>query len=555
MEFYARLKESFTPYSRLNTILATALKYGFGEFVETLVEKKHIKLPKFLEDKLSNQPRGVRLRLMFVELGPTFIKLGQMLSMRKDILPPDITEELEKLQDRVQAASFKEIESELRDELKRPLKELFKEIDPEPLAAASIGQVYKAKLKGGGDVIIKIKRPEVERIIEADIVVLTQLARLIEKHFKESQFYQPKLIVKEFARNIRHELDYKREARNAEKFRKDFNDDNTVFIPKVYWNLTTKNVIVEEFVKGRKISEIRALDASTRRLIAERSALFFTRQILYNGFFNADPHPGNLFLMKGNVIGVVDFGMVGAIDFELKELLQTIFVALVEKDIDAFIENFNKVLVFSPETSRQDFSQDFLEIIEEYYGLSLSDIKIQELIEDIITTCRQHNVRIDSRMLLLLKMLATIESFEREIYPNFKTIEMSKPIVKQIISEQMKPTNILTTISKHARAYSKLLAKLPERITQLLEQTEEGRLKIEFEHVGLDNVVFKLDRTINKISISLMVSALIVGSSLLMFANVGPKFYGISAVGIIGMTIAFFFGTILLLSILSSREI
>jgi len=369
-------------------------KHGFGYLANRLnlhIIGKRDASPFLDEEKM---PIPVRARHVLEDLGPTFIKFGQILSTRPDLIPFEFVEEFKKLLDEVPPFAYEDAERQVRDELGSSVRELFKEFKKEPSAAASIGQVHNAKLKTGELVVVKVQRPKIEDVIEADIDIMFNIARLVTKHIPESRLYDPVGIVEEFAKTIRKELDYTLEGRNADRFSRNFEGDETVYIPGVYWEFTTKKVLTMELVEGKKVSGLgKSVSNEERKKVSEDIARMYMKQIFLDGFFHADPHPGNIFLKNGRIM-LMDFGMVGRVDDYMKEKLANLFIAVIQKDMDGIADRLLDIGIVGDETDIPEFKSEVADVIEEYYGTSLKQVDIATMLNDALRISIKHRIKI-----------------------------------------------------------------------------------------------------------------------------------------------------------------
>jgi len=541
---------------RLEEITRTLAKYGFVELIELLRGSSNATVRHFVSEffpRTPKEPLGVRLRMVLEELGPTFIKFGQLLSSRADMLPRDVLEEMEKLQDDVPPFAYEEVQEILDRELGGASK-VFASIDKKPLAAASIGQVHRARLKTGESVIIKVQRPGIEELVEADLVVLANLASWFESHFPETRFYQPAEFVRQFGQTLRRELDFLHEARSAERFRKNFQGDKTIYVPKVYPEFTTKHVLVMEYIEGVKLTRCASFPLSRRKKIVERGSRAVLKEVLVFGFFQGDPHPGNLLVMKNDVIGVVDFGMTGFIDAPTREKTADFFAALIQKDTQKLVDYFLSAGVISPDSNVEEFKSDLTEVIEQYYDFPIQEMRLDEIVRDLAALIRTYKVRMHPKAMLLLRLLVTLEGVGRRLYPEFNTVTAAKPLVEELLRERARPHYILKKSLGRFSTVSDALAKIPAQFSSVLGKAESGNLDVNIEHHGLEQPVFQLDKTINKVALALIVAALIMASSILMAVQIKPLIYGYSLLGLAGMVVALLLGFTLVASIFASRE-
>ena len=558
-----RVNRNIRTIRRYRTILGVLIKYGFGHFVEQLnidyyleLGKRIVtldKIPKELE-RLS-QPQ--RLRLVMEELGPTFIKLGQLLSTRPDVLSQEYVAEFSKLQDKVPAVSLDEINTQIQQELGYPAEELFAEFDNEPLAAASIAQVHRGRLKSGEEVVFKVRRPGIAKVIETDIDVLMGLAYLIEQHVPTVAIYDPVGLVKEFRRSIMREINFTREGRTVDRFAVNFAESETVYTPKIFWAYSGELVLTMEYVPGIKISDLEKLTELGYDLkeIARRGADAFLKQVLDYGLFHADPHPGNVFILPGQVICMLDYGMVGRLGKDLKDQLIELLQALLDKDVDRIISQ----LLYSGEltdiSDLKNLRRDLHDFIEDYYDIVLQDIKVGRLLSEFIEILTHHHIHFPADYMLLAKALVIMEGVGRQLDPDFNMISHMRPYIKKLIFERFSPKNMSAQASRIAHAYASLAKNLPHDIKEFLNRLNRNQFKIDLEHRGLEKLVTDLDRSSNRVSFAVVIGSLIVGSSLVMQIDKGPIIFGFPLLGLLGYSIAGLLGLWLAVGILRSGRL
>lgn len=558
-----RVNRNIRTIRRYRTILGVLIKYGFGHFVEQLnidyyfeLGKRIVtldKIPKELE-RLS-QPQ--RLRLAMEELGPTFIKLGQLLSTRPDVLGKEYIHEFSKLQDKVPAVSLEEVKDQILRELGHPAEELFAEFCKEPLAAASIAQVHRGRLKSGEEVVFKVRRPGIAKVVETDIDVLNGLAYLIEQHVPAVALYDPVGLVKEFRRNIMREMNFTREGRTVDRFAVNFAGSETVYTPKIYWEFTAERVLTMEYVPGIKISDVEKLTAQGYDLkeIARRGADAFLKQVLDYGLFHADPHPGNVFILPDQVICMLDYGMVGRLGRDLKDQLVDLLQALLDRDVDRIISQLLYSGELADNSDLRNLRRDLHEFIEDYHDIVLQDIKVGKLLSEFIEILTHYRIHFPPDYMILAKALVVMEGVGRQLDPDFNMISHMRPYIKKLVLQRLSPKNMSAQASLIAHAYTSLAKSLPHDIKEFLNRLNRNQFKIDLEHRGLEKLVTDLDRSSNRVSFAVVIGSLIVGSSLVMQINKGPMIFGFPVLGLLGYSIAGLLGLWLAVGILRSGRL
>ena len=538
-------------------------KYGFGHIVEQLNIDYYIQLGKRVvtfgstSKELHRLPLGARFRLALEELGPTFIKLGQLLSTRPDLVPVEIIDELKKLQDHLPAVSSDEIRTQIHAELGYPVEDLFLDFKLSPLATASMAQVHRATLKDGTEVVCKIRRPGVKSVIATDVDIMMGLAYLANKHLPGADMYDPIGLVKEFRRSIQRELDFCREGRTIDRFRKNFEDDESVYIPTVYWDYTDHTVLTMEYVAGVKISNFEELQLAGHdlKLIAQRGADCFLKQVFQYGLFHADPHPGNLYILENDVICIFDFGMVGRLDDELKLHLTELLLAVLRRHPDHIITQLLYSGDLNDESDRKKLRHDLAEFIDEYYDTLLQDIKVGKLLFDFIQILSHYQIKFPSNLMLLSRSLIAMEGLGRQLDPHFNMVERLQPFAEEIIKERYTTSNFAKDVAGTLREYHALGKSLPKDIKSFINRINRNQFKIDLEHRGLERLVTTLEKSSNRISFSMVIAALIVGSSVVMQVDKGPTIMGFPIIGLFGYSVAGFLGFGLAIAILRSGRL
>ena len=547
----SRLSQRRRSIARVREIAQVAARHGFGYAFE------RGPLSRGVEER-SPQAVGRHLREMLDELGPTFVKFGQLLSTRPDLVPPEVAAELRKLQHAVSPFPYEDVEQVIREELRAEVGELFEEFDPVPVAAASIGQVHLARLPTGRRVAVKVQRLNAPGRIEADIRLLRRLARTLRSRVDQLSFIDPVALVDEFARSIRSELDYRLEARNAEAFRRNFADSRNVSVPKVYWTFSSARVLTLELVEGRKLGELdfAALAPGERRRLAVLMAETWMEMIFRHGFFHADPHPANLFVLPDGRLGLVDFGIAGSLSPQDMRKLTRLLVDAVNENVDALPRRLHDLGVRFNREQEEEFRLELREIYYRYHGASIGEIDPLELIREAFILIARMHLRLPTRYALLDKTLATLGSVTTELYPEFNVFEVAEPYAAELMRSQLSPSALLQRGFDEASNYGGLLLELPYQVHDTLEQFRDGEVEVQFRHKGLDMLANKADVVFNRLVIAIVMTATVVGGALIgIGANGGPHWLGIHLVTWLGLVVASFLAFILVLSIMRSGRL
>lgn len=554
------LKQNYKNLKRAKEILFVLSKYGLGYFLDLSAVERYLKLSKrfFIREQNNQKIQYLtlekRARLACEELGPTFVKLGQILSTRPDLIPRKFTEEFSKLQDDVPSFSFLQVEKRFQQEFGKSINDLFIEFDKEPVAAASLSQVHKAKLADGNIVAVKIQRPNVVEIIKTDISILFDIVKFIEKKIVNGYVYQPVEIVNEFSKTIKKELNFISEGRNIDKFRVNFKNSETVYIPKVYWELTSSKIITMEYIDGIKISSVVGKDDPRfdKKLISARGADMMLKQIFVDGFFHGDPHPGNIFIIESNVIALLDFGMVGIVKEATVSNMTNLLIGAIENDANKIVKTLEQMDIVVARMDLDELKIEISDFVDKYYGVPLKQLEIGVIIEEILGIMVCHQIKIPSDLTLLVKSLVTIEGIGRELDPDFDMVTHMKPFARKLFSKKYKLTNLLSSGSKSIKEIFGFIEVFPKDLLWLVRGLRKGELNIGFQHKGLERIIYEMNCSSNRLSFSMIISALIIGSSMILGQPIGPFIFGYPAIGIIGYLFASFLGLFLIISILRS---
>lgn len=542
---------------RYTDILTVLLKFGFEDVVISLRVEQYLDLGRKLlftkrKERIEALSRAVRFRMVLEELGPTFIKLGQMLSTRADLMPPEFIEELSKLLDEVPAFPFEQAQEIIAAELKSPPEELFDEIEAQAVAAASIGQVHRARLKDGEEVVIKVQRPGIRRTIEVDLEILYHIATLMERHLEGWDVNRPTDVVEEFGRTLERELDYTIEASNMERFADMFSRDDRVYVPKVFREATGGRVLTMEYISGIKAGSLDRLRAAGYDLkaIADRGADLILQQILVNGFFHADPHPGNLFILPGQVVCFLDMGMMGRLDRQTREDIVDLVMAVAVQSETALVDALMRLTIWEEEPNRRALERETAEFTAQHFYRPIKDLELGKLMQQLFNIAVKYRLRIPPDLLLLLKALTALEGLGRALDPDFDIVAKATPFVRRVKMERVHPRRLAEDLISFGGESLRLLREVPGELRSVLRLARQGRLKIKFEHRGLDPMRNTVDRASNRLSFAVVLAALIIGSSLVIQAGIPPKWHDIPIIGLAGYLVAGIMGFWLLISIL-----
>jgi ubiquinone biosynthesis protein len=530
---------------RLHEIATVLIRYGWGDLVRVLgisgvLERAGRVLHWQSTSEISQLDAPVRIRRALEELGPTFVKLGQVLSTRVDMFPPHWIAEFEKLHSHVPAVPYEILRPDLVAAIGGEPAEVFAEFSPLPLAAASIAQVHRATFKDGTPVVVKIRRPGIENVIHADLRILEHAAKLLESEVPDSRRYDPVHIVSQFGRSLNRELDLAKEARNIDQFARNFADEPLVKIPRVFWQFTNNRVNVQEEVVGIAGVDLGKLRAAglDPRLLAARGADTVLRMVLEHGYFHADPHPGNVLFLPDNRIGMIDFGMVGMLTNARRNQIVDLLHALTRKDEQGLLQ---VLLDWSGESVTDDdrLAYDVTELLQSYDNLQLKDVQVGALLNDITALMRDNNLVLPADLTLLFKTLITLEGLGQQLDPEFHMIDNVTPFVEHIIQQRYTPRALWVRGRKSLRETLEVLADLPRDLRHLLRDARRGRMKIDLDLKRLDQFGHQLDRASNRLTMGVLTASLVVGSSIIMTVEGGPKLFGLPFFGLLGFLIAF----------------
>jgi ubiquinone biosynthesis protein len=539
---------------RISEIAQVAVKHGFGYFLERhrLTDLLPWRTKKPFPEGTPSQ-RGQHLREMLDELGPTFVKFGQLLSTRPDVVPPDIVTELRSLQDDVTPFPFEDVELAIREQLGQPIERLFLEFSEVPIAAASIGQVHAAVLPNGHRVAVKVQRPNAPRQIEADLALMYQAARIAKERVRALDFIDTRGLVDEFARSIRQELDYRHEGRNAESFRRNFAGHPHVRIPKVYWTYTRTQVLTLEFLEGMQFADIDPAEFTVeeRRRLAYLMTEAWMTMIFRHGFFHADPHPANILVLEQrDRIGLVDFGLSGTLTDEDMSKLTRLFIDAANENVDVLPRRLGELGVRYDRAREDEFRAELRELFYRYYGASLSEIDPLQVIREAFQLIYSLNLRLPTRFVLMDKTIATLGSVGIELYPDFNVFEVAKPYARGLMLGRFTPQRVISRARKEGWQLAQIAYDIPYQVHDFLEEVRDGQIEVGFVHKGLDQFMHKVDIGVNRLVVALIVVGGLIGSSLIgAFTTTGPQFLGVNVLSFIGFVLSGVLGVWLLYAV------
>ncbi len=540
---------------RMRQITEIAVKHGFGYFFER--HNLRNLMPRLHREPRERQAgrRGLHIRMMLEEMGPTFIKFGQLLSTRPDVVPEDILIELRKLQDEVRPFPVEQAYQTIESELKLTVRQLFLEFDETPIAAASIGQVHRAVLPNGDRVIVKVQRPDAEGQVKADIDMLYQFAHLLSDHTRQEILVDPVGVVDQFARGIRNELDYRIEARNAERFAQLFDLDRSVHIPKVYWQYSTARVLTLEYLEGVQLVDLDTenITMSERRALAALIADCWLKQVFIHGFFHGDPHPANILVARDGTIGLVDFGITGILTADDRQNVISLFVDITNQKVEKIPRRLEALGVEFPRELEPQFVSELRDLFAKYFNARLSELEPVSVFRDIFGAIFRLKLKLPTQYLLLDKAIATLEGITSQLYPSFNVLEFARPYAREFVSKRYSPANLAARGAREAQNYMGLLMDFPYQVHEALEQVRTGDVRINFVHRNLEDFSRRLTILTNRLVIAIVLASLILGSSIIgLFAQGGPRLLGISVFALFGFMISGFFGLWLVGGILRS---
>jgi ubiquinone biosynthesis protein len=540
---------------RFRTVVGAFLKYGYDDLARQLPLPRFwlwLRTRRFRREQAAVQhlSRPERLRCALEELGPAFVKLGQLLADRTRLLPRAYTVELAKLHDQVPPVPFGEVQALIAEELKRPIAECFAEIDETPLGAASIAQVHAARLPDQSWVVIKVQRPNIERLVRTDLEIMGRLAELLERHVEGWEVHQPTAIVAEFARRMEQELDFAAEMAAIERFARQFAGNATVRVPRVFRNLSARRILTMERINGLPAAQQDALEAAglDRREIARRLADLTLQQVFVHGFFHGDPHPGNVHVLPGNVICFLDFGVTGFLVREARDALAALFAAIAQRDERAATQALLLLAGAELEAPRPGLEADVAEFIHRHFGGAVRELMFMQFLQHLFQLTARHELALPPEIFSVIKALGQVEHLVRELSPEFDFLEHARPFLKEIRLRHLHPRRVLRELLYFGGDTMATLRTLPLEFRRIAAQLRDGKARVNFRVEGLRPLTETLERVTNRLAFSVVLAASIVASALIIHAGVSPLWHGISVIGLAGYTFAGLMGMALLVS-------
>ncbi|MEN6372644.1 MAG: AarF/ABC1/UbiB kinase family protein [Armatimonadota bacterium] len=543
--------------SRLKEIGSVLARHGWGHIVTKLGLAGMFRLRrKGIEPEVTPEPE--HLVSILQELGPTFVKLGQLLSTRPDILPEPYITALTKLQDTANTVPVERIKSIIQEELGQPVESIFAYFDEIPLAAASLGQVHAAELHDGTQVIVKVQRPGIRMVIDRDIDIMYMISQFLERRWERARTYAITEIVDEFAITIHEELDYTIEANNTEKLRAVLSSEKYARVPKIIWDFADKRVLTMERIDGIKITDIERLNAAgfDTVQIADRLSAVMFKQIFIDGFFHADPHPGNIMVTPNQEIALIDAGQVRQLDLETRTAILRLMIAFEHQDTHLFTEVITELGIARADVDTQVLAQDLEKVLRQFYNIPVQALDIGKILIRVMDVSARHKIRLPVVFSVIGKVLTNIESINRLLNPNFNFTKAVRPYISRAVREELSPEDIFTESLRSLIDLKRLIFGLPDHLHQLLDKAVSGTLRIEFKHKGLEELESRMDKITNRLAFALIVGSTIIGSSIIVISNRQPTgILGLPLLGIAGYLFALIMGMWLLLSIVRSGKL
>jgi len=525
---------------RLQDIASVFVRYGFGDAVRRLgmagaLERAGKILHWTQAAQLARLTPPERVRHALQDLGPTFVKLGQILATRVDLFAPEWIDEFEKLQDRAPPAAFGEVRAQMTQDLGVAPEDVFESFDPEPIAAGSIAQVHRARLADGAQIAVKVRRPGIRPIVEADLRLLARLAGILEAEFPALARFRPREVVRQFTLTLRRELDLAAECRSAERVAHSFRDHPEIVVPKVYWDRTGERINVQAYIDGIPSRDLKAVDRAglERSVLARRGAQAVLKMVIEDGFFHADPHPGNVFYLPGNRIAFIDFGMAGHLPERRRDELVELLNGLVERDSASVVE----VLLDWADAAQVDAERLTIDIdgfVDRYHGVPLKGLRVGEMLADMTVLLRDHELALPPDLALVLKVCVTLEATGRELDPEFDMAGEAAPFLRAAVLARRGPAALAKRGWRALGTVLEIFSELPQDLRRVLRSARSGRFQVHIDLTRLNRFGNQLDRAASRLTVGVVTAALIIGSSIVMTVEGGPKLLGLPLFGLLG---------------------
>ena len=548
--------KSFEKLGRLRQIAFALIRHGFGDVVQRMDLSSHLGGGDHpVDESVKRKPTWVRIRLLLEELGPTFIKIGQILSLRPDLIPVGLTVELGKLQNNVAPLKTEKIREVVAAGLGRPVDEAYSFFDPKPLASASLAQVHRGVIRSTRTpVAIKVLKPGIEDTIAADLDLLETAAETLNRNVENLEVYDLPGIVREIRSMLTNELDMEREAMNMAIARSNLSGFEHMRVPRVYDDFTSRRVLCMELFQGKTLSEMKSQDIQSGREMGVEGLQVTVKQVLDDGFFHADPHPGNLVIMEGGRFGLLDWGMTGRLTRQRRYQIVDLISAMVDKDEERIVDGMLRIAGVDRVDNRHALETEVLEILDIYYSAPLEDIQIGRLMMEMTALLREHRIRIQPDLASMIKALVTSEGTARLLYPRLNAVAEAEPFVRELAKRRYSWSNMTRELKNNMSGFVQLQKKLPGRISSIIDKVEHGRIRVRFRHENLENLISTLESVSNRLALTGIIAALFLGSSMIMDTDIEPLLFGYPALGVVGYMVSGVLGVWLAVLILRRKK-